>query len=251
MSDTIDYSYHYRKWHRDTPEHLAHMEAYYKGFLGPHLPADRSLRILDVGCGMGMCLHSLTKMGYQRVEGVDMDAGQVQSCKAKGLQVEQTSDTSAWLRSRENSYDIILATDVIEHIPQVHQIEFVRAVHTALKPGGSFLCTTPNASSVLASRYRYIDWTHTCIFTEHSLDFVLHHGGFAQIQVLPADILLERPPLWFLPVGRTRHYWAFKFVRLWRRFQLMAELGPQQGREVPISLNLLGIATKASSGRPT
>jgi SAM-dependent methyltransferase len=240
----IDYSYHYRKWHRDSPEHLANMAEYYKGFLGPHLPADRSVRILDVGCGMGMCLQALVKMGYSQVEGVDMDPGQVASGRAKGLKVDLTADTSAWLRERAGQFDIVLATDVIEHIPLIHQIEFLRGVYTALKPGGSFLCTTPNASSTLASRYRFIDWTHTCIFTEHSLDFVLHHGGFESIKILPADILLQRPALWFLPVGGSRHYWAFKLVRFWRRFQLMAELGPQQGREVLISLNLLAIATK-------
>jgi hypothetical protein len=119
----------------------------------------------------------------------------------------------------------------------------MQAVQHALRPGGTLICTVPNANSSLASRYQHIDWTHQCSFTEHSLDFLLHHGGFSPIQIMEVEYL-ERPQLWWLPVSGGRHWWAFRFFRLWRRLEMMAELGPSQGRQVPLSLNLLAVARR-------
>ena len=52
----IDYSHYYRRWHPETPEHQAEMSAFYRRVLGPHLPADKTVAVLDVGCGGGYAL---------------------------------------------------------------------------------------------------------------------------------------------------------------------------------------------------
>jgi hypothetical protein len=103
--------------------------------------------------------------------------------------------------------------------------------------------TVPNANASLGMRWRYNDWTHTASFTEHSLDFVLFNAGFRKINVSPAEFV-RRPKWYFLPIGGARHWWAFCFFRLFRRLEMMAELGPEQGRQVPLSLNLLAVADR-------
>ena len=240
---SFDYSYHYRKWHNNSPAHEQEMISYYSSLFAEWFPKDKSARILDVGCGMGFALSTLRHLGYLHAEGIDMDPGQVSAAKERGLNVTLASDTEAELASRAGLYDQILALDLLEHIPMQAQIPFVEHIVGALKPGGSFLCTVPNASSGIAGRWRYIDWTHHCSFTEHSLDFLLHTGGFADIQVLALGSL-KKPKLWWLPIGGSRHYWAYRLVRFFRRIEMMAELGPAQGRSVPLTLNLLGVARK-------
>lgn len=240
----IDYSYHYRKWHSDTPEHAAQLTAHYLALLGPYLPESKSIKILDVGCGMGFCLHALREGGFTDLTGIDMDEGQVASCRAKGLQVTLVEDSIAYLENNPGKFDFALALDVIEHVPVDAQIPFVSAIGRALKPGGRFVCTVPNANSVVAGRYRHIDWTHTTSFTEHSLDFVLHHGGFGHIQVEELEKIPPRPSWWWLPVSGSRYWWALRLVRLWRRTEMMAEIGPGPGRLVPLSPNLIAIADK-------
>lgn len=112
------------------------------------------------------------------------------------------------------------------------------------QPHPSLICTVPNASSTLASRWRYIDWTHHSSFTERSLDFLLFNGGFKTVQVLPVEFMV-RPANWWLPVmSGARAWWAFRFFRFIRRLQMMAELGPEQGQAMPLSLNLMGVASK-------
>lgn len=240
----IDYSYHYRKWHSDTPEHILGVAKYYHRILGPHLPEDKASSVLDVGCGMGFALLALKQLGFSNVSGIDSNSGQVASCRAKGLEVIQCPDSAEFMRSHPGQYQLVLALDLLEHIPPSHQLEFTAAIATSLKSGGALIGTTPNANSSLAARWRYLDWTHETEFTEHSLDFLLHNAGFTEIRVGEVEYC-ARPRSWWLPLTSSgRHWWTFRFFRLWRRLEMMAELGPDQGRVVPLSPNLLVVARR-------
>ena len=247
----IDYTRHYKKWHSDTPEHIQSMKQYSLGLLSPFLPENKEIRILEVGCGMGFAMLALQDLGYANLEGIDVDHGQVQSCVQKGLNVVHLEDSTTYLDSHINEYDLIVVLDVIEHIPHEGQLEFVRAICQALKPNGQIICTVPNANSTLASRWRYIDWTHHLSFTEHSLDFLLYNAGFQTIEVFPTEFFhppnirwLSRSILrkWFWKT--ILHWWIFRFVRALRRLEMIGELGWEQGAIVPLSLNLLARGSK-------
>lgn len=244
---TLDYTRHYLKWHKNTPDHEKFVKNYYKDLLSPHLPKNKSGLIIDVGCGTGLALDFLKNTGYQSIEGFDTDAGQAKIAAERKLPVKHVDDSIAQLKEKGLVASCILCLDVLEHVPKNYQINFLRAIYYALKPGGRLILTVPNANSALASRWRYIDWTHEASFTEHSLDFVLFNAGFKAISVFPAEFN-RRPKLFFLPVGGSRHWWAFRFFRLFRRLEMMAELGPEQGKKVPLSLNLLAVADKAQEG---
>ena len=240
----LDYGHYYRHWHPETPEHQAEMSAFYRRVLGPHVPADKSASVLDVGCGGGYALVALREMGFSQLAGVESDAGQVASCVKRGLGVDLAADTIAFLKERSEKFELVLCLDVIEHIPHDAQLPFTAALAAALAPGGRLICTVPNASSSLAAHWRHNDWTHHASFTGCSLDFLLHHAGFTDIRMSEVEFL-TRPANWWLPFASgARHWWAFRFFRAWRRLELMAELGPQHGRGVPLSLNLLGVARK-------
>jgi SAM-dependent methyltransferase len=238
----IDYTYHYRKWGSDTPEGRAAAVQFYTRLYGEHFSSDKNACILDVGCGSGRLLDALQSLGYKSASGIDIDPGQVDACHKKGLNVTLVEDSRAYLETHPQTFDQILAFDLIEHIPHDHQLEFVAAIVNALKPGGSIVCTVPNANSWVGMRYRYIDWTHHESFTEHSLDFLLYSGGFRNIRVLPA----EKPPRpeSIFKIRGVLFYLAWKFARQWQRFNYMVELGPEAGRAIPLSANLLGLANR-------
>ena len=240
----IDYTKYYEKFHPDTPEHDQTMVGYAQRILSPYLPVDRTGPMLDVGCGTGYTLMALKNLGFTAASGVDIDAGQVSAAVKRGVNAVHVTNTQAFLRERAGSFQTIVTLDVIEHLPWQQQIDFIQSMCEALAPTGRLICTVPNASSSLASRWRYGDWTHHTSFTEHSLDFLLSSGGFAKVDVLPVEFML-RPANWWLPfLSGARVWWVFKFFRFMRRMEVMAELGPEQGRSVPLSLNLLGVASK-------
>ncbi|AKB45104.1 class I SAM-dependent methyltransferase [Methanosarcina vacuolata] len=250
----IDYSRQYSIWHSDSPEHIENMKIYYEKLLMPYIPRDKNSFILDVGCGMGFSLIALKDMGFKNIEGIDIDSKQIQSCLNKMLNVTLVEDSIEYLSKKEDTYDMILAFDVIEHVPHQYQLEFVTAIQKAIRSDGILVCTVPNANSTLASRWRYIDWTHHISFTEHSLDFLLYNAGFKNVRVFETEFF-QAPRLSsiFSHLILTKCFWSsvihwfcFRSVRALRRIEMIAELGWGQGKVIPLSLNILATADKRS-----
>jgi SAM-dependent methyltransferase len=217
------------------------MSSHHQRILKPHLPLNTDSAVLDVGCGMGFALESLRQLGYRHLEGFDTDKNQVALAQKAGLPVLWAENPLSFLAERAGSKDLILCLDVLEHVPKTGQLAFASAIRQALKPGGRVILTVPNASSALASRWRYIDLTHETSFTEHSIDFLLFNSGFSKISVFASEFGV-RPKWIFLPRKSTLLWALFQFYRLWRRGEMIAELGPEQGRAIPLSLNLLVVA---------
>jgi len=240
---SVNYTRYYCKWHNNTASHREFVAKYYNNLLGPFLPKNPEAFILDVGCGTGLALGFLKASGFKNVEGVDTDAGQIKLACEAGLPGRLVEDTVKYLAGKRETAECVLCLDVLEHIPKSEQIHFLRSIYETLTPKGLLVLTVPNANASLGMRWRYNDWTHTTSFTEHSLDFVLFNAGFRKINISPAEFV-RRPKWYFLPISGGRHWWAFCFFRLLRRLEMMAELGPEQGRQVPLSLNLLAVADR-------
>lgn len=245
----LDYGVHYRVWHDDSDAHAAEMTQWYVSEIGRFLPDDRSSRCLDIGCGMGFTLLALEHLGFRDVSGIDIDRSQVDAAVRRGLAVERVTDTPGYLRERPSQFAVILMLDVLEHIAVADQLDSLRAIHAALRPGGRLIVQVPNASSPLAARWRYIDYTHTSSFTEHSLRFVLANAGFRDVQIPVArDPRFPRFPRRFWRLARWqqfgREFRAWICRSLWRQM-CIAELGTGRGADaVSLSLNLIAIGFK-------
>ncbi len=79
------------------------------------------------------------------------------------------------------SFDVVVANHVIEHVDA--PIPFVQTIFDILKPGGDFVCGTPNfasaAARVFGDRFRLLhDPTHVSLFTDDSLLRLLRDTGF-------------------------------------------------------------------------
>ena len=246
MNRDIDYTYLHAKWHPDTEKHTRQMKTFFLDLLGPLLPEDKNIHILEIGCGMGYALMALQDLGYTHLTGIDIDRGQIQSCLDKNLPVRHTPDSKEYLKQLAATYDLILALDVIEHIPHDTQIDYLEHLYQSLRPGGTFICTVPNANSAVAVRQRYIDWTHRISFTEHSLDFLLHHSGFLDITIRGAGSPTRPSISRIFRLGTLR--WLILLIfRAFRRLEMIAELGWGEAKSSPLSINLLGVARKPSA----
>ncbi len=239
-----NYSIHYRTWHDESDAHAALMARVHREQLGPFLPECRGTPILEIGCGMGFALLALQGLGYTNARGIDRDAAQVQNCRRRNLPVELVTDAVPYLASLPSAFDLVLLLDVLEHVPCSEQISFMRAVAKSLTPTGRAVLTVPNATSPVASRWRYIDYTHHSSFTEHSLRFVLKNAGFGHIHI-PADARRRRPPLrlWRRDGRDALRRWLVRL--LWRQV-LLAEFGTfERVDEMPTGLNIFAVAHNA------
>lgn len=238
----IDYSLYYKRWHNDSLEHYEKMVDYYKFNFFHILPENKDIQILDVGAGFGFLIYALNRAGFNNVRGIDISPQMVMIATSKGLNVELVEDSKEYLEKHNGEFDIIFALDVLEHIPVDNQIDFLKSIYNALKDDGKFICTVPNANSSFASRWRYIDWTHHCSFTEHSLEFVLLNSGFKKVRVQEIEFF-KKPKYPFIIRKSVIHWLMFKTFRFFRRLEAIAELGIQ-GKTIPLSLNIMGIAEK-------
>jgi SAM-dependent methyltransferase len=237
----FDYSSFYRQRHDENESHAAAHAAHIRDLLGPFLPPPGAGAVLDIGCGIGCALVALRNWGFTNVQGIDIDREQVKSCQRRRLPVELVEDSTLFLLEHVSEFELILMLDVLEHVPVSEQIPLMRAVCSALDPGGRVILTVPNASSLVATRWRYGDFTHCSTFTEHSLRFVLKNAGFENIQI-PGQGPLRRPPLrlWRRSsrVGLMR--WLVRY--LWR-LVLAIEVGDfEQIENISLDLDLIATA---------
>lgn len=146
------------------------------------LPKDKNAKILDVGCGGGFLIQLLMELGYKDITGIDISPEQVDFAKNKGLPVICT-DALDFLKKNKEKFEVIIATDLIEHLNKSEIMDLLGSIYGALTPKGYALIRTGNASSMYGITIRYIDFTHEIAFTENSLRQILLASGFIQINI--------------------------------------------------------------------
>jgi 2-polyprenyl-3-methyl-5-hydroxy-6-metoxy-1,4-benzoquinol methylase len=139
-------------------------------------------RLLDVGFGNGGFLKIASEMGWC-AEGIDFDAKAVEVAQARGLNVSCASVNE--LAARNESYDIITLSHVIEHVHD--PVALLKDLYRLLKHDGRLWLETPNINSLGAIRFKEF-WRglevprHLVLFSPSSLRTSLADAGFKQIE---------------------------------------------------------------------
>lgn len=156
------------------------------------LPEDRAARILEIGPGMGELLHLLTKeRGYTNVGAIDVSPEVVQHCSELYCPTSCVADSVDFLEKHREQFELVFMLHVLEHVSKAEIVPLVRAIHSALRPGGKLIIEVPNmANPIIGLTARYADFTHEVGFTASSLHQVLSLGGFTEAQVIPSRIPL-------------------------------------------------------------
>jgi len=174
----------------DSPLRRIEFDANFGPFLRPP-PA----RILEVGFGNGESLRYLSKLGYTDLHGWDISADCVARAAAQGIpgSLRHVDGVAELHTGPAEAFDVIIAKDLLEHLPRESVVPFTSGLFRALKPGGVFLARLPNMANPLAVMLRYDDFTHTLGFTENSLRQVFALGGFPRESV---RLEKDRLPAW-------------------------------------------------------
>src|SRR3989344_3261682 len=113
------------------------------------------LKILEIGCGTGKTLSTLSTWG--EVYGIDISKEAVNFCKSKGFKNVELADINEMdIKKYEGKFDLIVTLDVLEHIQD--DVETLKRIYKMLKKGGLVLINVP--------AYKFL-------WSEH--DEALHH----------------------------------------------------------------------------
>ncbi len=104
-------------------------------------------RILDAGCGFGMYSMILAEKGFT-VDSIDLDKVRTDSIRTMlseypviGRHITPFTGSLTNLPFVDNSYDLTICSEVIEHIPE--HITAIRELARTLKPGGLLILSVP------------------------------------------------------------------------------------------------------------
>jgi len=110
-------------------------------------------RLIEIGCGTGWMLPVYASLGFRDVRGTNYEIGHWPRAKeAEGFAVEEGIDIACPSRLPVDSFDVVILSEVIEHIPD--HAAAVRGAARILAPGGLLVLTTPNIHR-LSSRLRF------------------------------------------------------------------------------------------------
>ena len=124
------------------------------GVLQHYIDPKGGFKVLDAGCGAGATMERLR--GYGSVEGMDISEEAVRYNLERGRKVSLGSVER--MPFAGNSFDLVLALDVIEHVPD--DLQALQELFRTLRRGGSLLVTVPalrilwSAHDVVNGHYR-------------------------------------------------------------------------------------------------
>ncbi len=188
---------------------------------------------LDIGCGNGKFIRDMNSIGWQ-FEGVEFNPIAVDICHKAGLKVFHGDlHTAAF---KDNSFDIISARHVIEHIPD--PVNFMNEIARILKSGGRLVIKTPN-SLALGRRRFGMYWfandvpRHLVLLCPANLNMLAKRFGLRQIAVKTFSkpkIILKS--LDYLTGNRGKPYNRRNICRLLARLYVLLAFMSRRGDEV-------------------
>ncbi len=188
-------------------------------------------RVLELGCASGYLGQLLIQNKGCRVTGVEIDPAAAECASARGLEMHVGClEDTGLLRSISGPYDVVMATDVIEHLRQPRRM--LAELPRWLRPGGRAIISVPNVAiwsmrlQLLRGKFEYrqtglLDHTHLRFFTWDSIWELVRSQGWSIDQVVVDT--------WEVP-GCQTVLWDFP---LWLRDWLTDKrLGPESGRKL-------------------
>jgi GT2 family glycosyltransferase/glycosyltransferase involved in cell wall biosynthesis/SAM-dependent methyltransferase/Flp pilus assembly protein TadD len=184
----------------------------------------RRLRMLDVGCGRGW-LTNLATM-YGTCEGIEPVAGVIDHARKlfPHLRFEAGTAESVLQRPDFTPYDVVLTSEVIEHVPHGQKETFIAQLAKLLKPDGYVILTTPRGEmweqwkTIAPPNQPVEDWV-----TEEQLRGLFTSQGFGELGL--ERVHVEIPTLRYIPAPTPADLKTLKLVPIYQVWACQPAVG--------------------------
>jgi len=139
---------------------------------------NKNIKIIDLGCGKGTIVKKLRAIGFKNI--VYCDIKDTFDRKVKLM------DFNKKLKFKDNSFDLIISTEVIEHLE--NKYFFFREVKRILKKEGTLVFSSPNIAN-LPNKVVYFFKSRFIEFNDKELP---HHINPFFIWELPDFFKIEK-----------------------------------------------------------
>ncbi|MEL7032888.1 MAG: class I SAM-dependent methyltransferase [Pseudomonadota bacterium] len=198
-----------------------------------HLGLSPGDRVLDLGCGEGRHVHGLYLLGGLDIVGVDLDEASLKKAADGLATLPKPSDADAGkvafepgdataLRFENDSFDAIICSEVLEHLPDYHAA--LAEMRRVLKPDGKLCISVPHAwpericwqLAPPPNGYAFEPGGHIRIFDEVDLKVSVERHGFDLFKRHHAHGI--HVPYWWLKCAFWRRDEDHSLVKAYHNF---------------------------------
>lgn len=179
----------------DPEKYATRFEARRAALVRALLPPGEGRRAIDVGCGSGFFSAMLRSAGWT-VTGIDAHPVNVAAVRALGIDVVADDAVRALSSMPARQADLVLALEIIEHLPLADGYALLEAARRAVNVGGTLVVSTPNRLSpeglpgylvgekLLRRPWRAWDQTHVHVYSSFELLGALRGAGWRATRVI-------------------------------------------------------------------
>jgi 2-polyprenyl-3-methyl-5-hydroxy-6-metoxy-1,4-benzoquinol methylase len=174
----------------------------------------KPLRVLDAGCGDGVQLKGIIKIPELEIWGIDYNPIRTGRAGERFPTVNIVCGDLLDIPFKKKAFDIVLCSQVIEHIPQDDFL--LEELAKVVKPEGLLILGTPNEGCFMARLRNHIfarrilkSTDHLHFYKESIIRRKIEGAGFIIQEVMREN--------WFFPHQRINYYltnrnWGFRFM---------------------------------------
>ncbi len=168
---------------------LQHIDRYIfaKNILSP------GMKVLDIACGTGYGTAILVNHGCD-VTGGDYSADTISFAKEVWDYEKFVQADALSLQFGDNTFDAVVTFETIEHVYENEAEQYLREMKRVLKPGGLFICSTPNINYTFHPVFHLHEFTADEFFSLISNHFNGHekYGQYFRMVDRFRDLYLRK-----------------------------------------------------------
>jgi 2-polyprenyl-3-methyl-5-hydroxy-6-metoxy-1,4-benzoquinol methylase len=172
-----------KEWHAFFAPTSHEVDLFRKEFVGINL-ANKAF--LDVGFGSGALLEWAKRQG-SFISGIELQDKLLSIAANHGVAVYK--DLKA---VPDNTFDLITAFDVLEHIPANELADFINHLYRVTAPGGQIFLRFPNCQSLAGLAIQFGDHTHVTMLSGPLVQFLLKQAGWTNVVYRSARLMRSR-----------------------------------------------------------
>jgi SAM-dependent methyltransferase len=145
-------------------------------------------KFLDVGSGLGYFVECCRRFGIP-CAGLEGSAFAVTEAAKRGVTLEEFDLTAGKpFPFADNEFSVVLASQIIEHLPRLSAVHMLQECRRCLQPGGTLFLLTPSRYN----RRERADPAHINLYVPSTIKTELEQCGFEFVRYLnnwPRNIL--------------------------------------------------------------
>jgi SAM-dependent methyltransferase len=189
----------------------------------------KGAKVFEIGSGTAHLLKYLASQGCECVaKEITQERGEKHTAGVTELQWHVTDGVNLAKFESPSSYDVVISTNVVEHLHPDDMLDHLRNVREILRPRGCYIFTTPHVGVGPSDVSRVYGFDRAVCMHLKEYNFIelgalLTKAGFRP----PKAVLFRQRPF---NVGPVASGWYFKYCCMWDRVSRILNLSSKNER---------------------